>query len=81
MVGRGVEIRDGVKVGKGALIGNGVRLGKGVVVPDFARVGRERYLPDDGDEEDDDHVGEEETGTLVPYCWTETLLMGFSYTA
>ena len=79
MIGRGVEIRDGVKIGKGVLIGNGVSLGRGIVVPDFARVGRERYRPDNLDEEDEDEETEEERGGLI--CSQKKPLKMFSSTS
>ena len=69
MIGKSVEIRDGVRVGKGALIGNGVRLGKGIVIPDFARIGRKEYRPDGEDDEDEEEKANGITGTLRLIIW------------
>ncbi|ORY23264.1 nucleotide-diphospho-sugar transferase [Naematelia encephala] len=60
IVGKNVQIADGVKIGRGVLIGDGVKLGKGAAVPDFARIGRERYRPDNFDSDDEDEDEDDE---------------------
>lgn len=67
ILGKGVDIGDGVKVGKGVLVGDGVKLGKGIRVPDFTRIGKERFRPEDWDEDDEDEEGEEEKGKLLHF--------------